>query len=136
MKTKEASISRNSNESVFISKLNGPENYQQLSRGSTQQSHNDDNEEQNQRTNEQISDDKRTKQHIRHGTQIGYPFQSFDSMPEDYAASDNEKVDIVKIARVTESLINETPSTINYPFLTSFPLTGVNVNKKSGIIGF
>ena len=134
MKAKEALTSRNSNKRVFADKLIGPENYQQLSRDIVQQPHYNDDEKQNQKTNEQLSGSKQIRQDTRHGTQIGYPFQGSDSVSEDYAASDNEKVDIVKIARVAERLINETPSKINYPFLTSCSLARVNVDKKSGVI--
>ena len=74
MKMKEALESYNSNEGAFTSKLISPENYQQLSRGSVQQPHNDDNEEQNQRISEQLNGGKRTKQSTQHGAQISYPF--------------------------------------------------------------
>ena len=92
MKVKELLTSCNSNEGAFMRKLNGPEDYQQPSHGTSQQPYNDGNKEQNQRTNEQLSGSKRTKQGTQHGTQIGYLLQGPDSMLEDYAASKNEKV--------------------------------------------
>ena len=79
MKTNEAFKPHNSNEDTFTSKLHGPESYQHLSRGSVQQPHNDDNEEQH-----------------RHGTQTSHPFHGSDFMSEDYAASNNEKVGYCK----------------------------------------
>ena len=135
MKVKELLTSRNSNEGAFMRKLDCPKDYQQPSHGNSQQPYNDDKKEQNQRTNEQLSGGKRTRQGTQHGTQIGYPFQGPDSMLEDCAASKNEKVDIVKVTRVAKRLINETSSKLSYPFLTSRFLARVNVD-KSGAIDF
>ena len=56
-------------------------------------------------------------------------------MLENYAASDNEIVDIVKVAQVAEDLINKIPSKINYPFLILYFLAQVNKD-KSGAINF
>ena len=54
-------------------------------------------------------------------------------MSEHCAASDNEKVNIVKMAGVAERLINETLLRISYPFRF---MSRVSNDKKSGVIKF